>query len=171
MKRLSFRIVLVLTLVLSSAQIAPASNAIPGLPPFGSFSGGPFDIVDNANLNVHFGFPVLAKSGRGLPLNYQRRYDSWVYELNLSTAWTPRQNFGWASITESLLGMVVNWPAQQSCTFNGNTYYYHVYSHWHFAQPANPGHDVMFDSLVLSDASTTTPCTGSFPPYSGTATA
>ena len=148
MNRISTTIVLALTLALLTAQMAPASNAIPGLPPFGSFSGGPFDIVDNANLNVHFAFPVLGKSGRGLPLNYQRRYDSWTYELNLGSAWTPRQTFGWAIITESLLGMVANWPAQGSCTIGQTVYYYTIYSHWHYAQPANPGHDVMFDNLV-----------------------
>jgi hypothetical protein len=32
-----------------------------GLVPFGSFSGGPFDIVNNGNLNVHFEIPIVNK--------------------------------------------------------------------------------------------------------------
>src|SRR5438132_1359709 len=88
MNRISMTIVLVLTLVFLTAQIVPALNAIPGLPPFGSFSGGPFDVVNNANLNVHFEIPLLSKAGRGLPFNYPDRYDSTIWTI-AGNAWTP----------------------------------------------------------------------------------
>ncbi len=51
-----------------------------GLPPFGSFGGGPFDIVNSANLNVHFVVPVFGRPGRGLPLSYNLSYDSLIWE-------------------------------------------------------------------------------------------
>ena len=57
----------------SFAQVAT------GLPPYGSFSGGPFDTVNNANLDVHFAIPVVQKAGRGLPFNYLLSYDSSVW--------------------------------------------------------------------------------------------
>ena len=46
------------SLATARAQVAT------GTPAFGSFGGG-LGIVDNANLNVHLGVPVLAKGGRG----------------------------------------------------------------------------------------------------------
>ena len=47
-----------LTAPLGRAQVAT------GPVPFGSFSGGSFDAVNNANLNVHFAIPVISKAGR-----------------------------------------------------------------------------------------------------------
>jgi hypothetical protein len=35
-----------------------------GTPKYESFGGGPFDIVNLGNLNVHFSIPVLHKPGR-----------------------------------------------------------------------------------------------------------
>ena len=49
---------------------AATSQPVTGLPPFGSFSGGPFDTVNNANLNVHFEVPVFSRAGRGLSFSY-----------------------------------------------------------------------------------------------------
>ena len=41
---------------------ASAIEAQTGTPPFGSFSGGPFDTVNNANLNVHFAIPIFSRT-------------------------------------------------------------------------------------------------------------
>ena len=49
-----------------------------GFPPYGSFSPGTFDTVNNANLNVHFSIPVISKAGRGLPFSYALTYDRLV---------------------------------------------------------------------------------------------
>lgn len=38
-----------------------------GLPPFGSFGGGPFDTVNLADLDVHLQIPIVNKPGSGLP--------------------------------------------------------------------------------------------------------
>ena len=58
-------------------SILPASAQLGGgFPPFGSFSGGPFDTIDNANLNIHFEIPIVSKAGRGLPFKFAMNYDS-----------------------------------------------------------------------------------------------
>src|SRR5216684_1054598 len=71
-----------------------------GMPPFGSFGGGPFDTVDLGNLNVHFAIPILHKAGRGLPFNYDLSYDSSVWTpvgSSGSQSWQPAANWGWQS--------------------------------------------------------------------------
>ena len=52
-----------------------SGQTVTGLPPFGSFSGGT-DKVNNANLNVHFEFPILSRSGRRLSFSYNLSYDT-----------------------------------------------------------------------------------------------
>jgi RHS repeat-associated protein len=64
-------------LVLFAALPASAQVAT-GTPPFGSFGGGP-DIVNLANLNVHWTTPVLHKPGRGTNFTYDLSYDSSVW--------------------------------------------------------------------------------------------
>jgi len=59
-------------LLLAVATVLPAplfGHAATGLQPFGSFSSGPFDIVNNGDLNVHFEIPIVSKAGRGLPFS------------------------------------------------------------------------------------------------------
>src|SRR2546428_13554139 len=78
-----------------------------GLPPFGSFSGGP-DVVNNANLNVHVSIPARVKTGRGMPFSYALSYDSSVWypvTSGSSKAWTLAGN-GWLGITEATTGYV-----------------------------------------------------------------
>ena len=58
---------LLLSLLISGVAYAQVQT---GTPPFGSFSGGPFDTVNNANLDVHFAIPIVNKAGRGLPFYY-----------------------------------------------------------------------------------------------------
>ena len=68
------RLLQVLSVLLGLSMAVPGlaqNTAVAvGLPPFGTFSGGPFDFVNNANLNVHFEIPVVNKAGRGLPFVY-----------------------------------------------------------------------------------------------------
>lgn len=63
-----------------------------GTPPFGSYSGGP-DVVNLANLNVHWTYPILHKEGRGTNFNYDLRYDTSVWtpvagHWTLASGWT-----------------------------------------------------------------------------------
>ncbi len=169
MKSAFVRIVVSLALTLLLAHAALSWQVSYGLQPFGSFSGGPFDIVNNQDLNVHFAIPVLSKAGRGLPFNYSDGYDSTIWSIQ-NSAWTPANQWGWpvGGFAPSF-GYVYYDVTQGSCTSGGQTYYYNIYSYWNFAQPSSPGYITPF-SFTLSDASVGTPCTGA-PPYSATATA
>ncbi len=169
MKSAFVRIAVSLALTLLLAHAALSWQVSYGLQPFGSFSGGPFDIVNNQDLNVHFAIPVLNKAGRGLPFNYSDGYDSTIWSIQ-NSAWTPANQWGWpvGGFAPSF-GYVYYDVTQGSCISGGQTYYYNIYSYWNFAQPSNPGYITPF-SFTLSDASVGTPCTGA-PPYSATATA
>lgn len=170
MKSTSIRILISLALVLLLAHTAWTWQFIPGLLPFGSFSGGPFDIVNNANLNVHFEIPILNKAGRGLPFNYPDRYESTIWQNNGGSAWSPVTNWGWPNGPfEPSMGFVYFSTTQGSCNVGGTNYFYNIYSFWNYKQPSSPGYITPF-SFTLSDASVGTPCTGT-PPYSTTATA
>jgi hypothetical protein len=67
---------LCLTPILLGFSAHSSAQVTTGLPPFGTFSGGPFDTVNNANLNVHFEIPVVNKAGRGLPSHSYAPYMS-----------------------------------------------------------------------------------------------
>ena len=74
--------VLSLSILLASLAAAGAAQtqAITGTPPFGSFDGGPFDVIDLANLNVHFRIPVFSRPGRGMPFVFGLNYDSTIWQ-------------------------------------------------------------------------------------------
>ena len=85
-----------------------AQQPVTGIPPLSSVSGGPFDTVDLANLNVHFSIPVFSRPGKGMPFSYNLSYDSliWVPVASGSlTTWTPVSNWGWRSMTKLPSGM------------------------------------------------------------------
>jgi len=58
-----------------------------GVPPFGSFTSGGFDTVNNQNLNVFFAIPIASSAGRGLPLNLNLSYNSLIWQK--SASWVP----------------------------------------------------------------------------------
>src|SRR6266567_733395 len=65
--------------LIASLLPLPASAQVQtGTPPFGSFSGGP-DVINNANVNTHWTFPILHKPGRGTDFSYDVTYDSSVW--------------------------------------------------------------------------------------------
>src|SRR5690242_20790703 len=99
---------LLLGLSASSARLASAqSPPTTGTPPFGSFGGGP-EVINLANLNVHWDVPVLAKPGRGgFNFTYDLSYDSSVWAGGVSSGsslWYPVGNWGWRGITEAFMG-------------------------------------------------------------------
>jgi hypothetical protein len=107
MKIYGWQVALVVTLAtgIASAQVAT------GTPPFGSYSGGNFDTVNQGNLNVHFSIPVLHKAGRGTPLTYDLSYDSSVWTPGVSNGvaqWQPlNTTWGWSPISDALTGSVI----------------------------------------------------------------
>ena len=169
MKRISTRIAISIVLTLLLAHAAFTWVPTPGLIPFGSFSGGPFDIVNNQSLNVHFEIPVLSKAGRGLTFNYPIRYDTTIWRVNNST-WTPATAWGWPNgAFEPTLGYVWFSSVASTCTSGGTNYNYTTYEFWNYTHPSDAGYNTPF-SFTISDASTKTPCTGQ-PPYTATETA
>ena len=105
-------LLLPLVVCVATAQVAT------GVPPFASFGGGPFDVVNLGNLNVHFAIPVLNKTGRGTNFYYFLSYDSSVwYPVTSSgvTSWTFLSNWGWTANSPAIGGsiatkLVPNWP-------------------------------------------------------------
>lgn len=104
-----------ITSVLVSAQVTT------GTPPFASFGGGPFDVVDLANLNVHFSVPIYARAGRGLPFAYALQYDSSIWQPVTSgstTSWQPvgaaSTTWGWRDQSDATTGYVTFGAAYSS---------------------------------------------------------
>ena len=128
-----------LTAPLGRAQVAT------GPVPFGSFSGGSFDAVNNANLNVHFAIPVISKAGRGLPFDYSLSYDTSVWYPSAG-AWTTVANWGWRGVTEAETGYVSYRTFQLRCRVcDPNTgicgySYYPSYDTWTYHDSLGAGH-------------------------------
>jgi RHS repeat-associated protein len=75
-----------------------AAQVPTGTPSFGTFGGGPFDVVNLGNLNAHFTIPVIRKLGRGSSYTYSLSYDTSVWYpvgTSGSQTWTPVSQYGW----------------------------------------------------------------------------
>src|SRR5438270_13360656 len=97
MRRTDICLIFAMLALFTMGALAQTQPAI-GTPAFGSFGGGPFDVVNLGNLNVHFAIPVLHKAGRGMPFNYDLSYDSSVwYPVGSSgnQSWQPLAKWGW----------------------------------------------------------------------------
>src|SRR5579864_2116502 len=100
MRRLGRFLLHLLFFVVATVSLSVAQGMVAtGTPAFSSAGGGPFDSVNLGNLNVHFSVPVLHKSGRGVPFDYDLEYDSsiWVPTGTTSKSWKPIFNWGWQS--------------------------------------------------------------------------
>lgn len=121
-------------LCVSSAQVPT------GTPPFGSFGGGPFDVVNLGNLNAHFDINVRTKAGRVTPFAYDITYDTSIWypaSVNGVQTWQPVTGYGW-SFPLASTGTVTNqiiYTGQQPCNpptnmtmINFTVYAYYVYT-------------------------------------------
>jgi RHS repeat-associated protein len=142
--KLSCKVIAILLILLNQAAIAQVvSQVSTGMPPYGSFGGGPFDVVNLGNLNVHFSIPVLHKAGRGTPFTYDLSYDSSIWTPVTSsgvTQWQPATNWGWRGITEAQTGYL----SYQTSTSKDNfgcvtTYYSYTYHDAYGALHSFPG--------------------------------
>jgi hypothetical protein len=148
--------------ILLATSVAYA-QVITGLPPFGSFSGGP-DVVDNGTNNVHWSFPVLSKPGRGISFHYLLTYDSSVWSpRNASgqSVWTPVPNWGWATVTNGATGYVTYNVANDRCPYgnypNFNWYYWNVYGGFTYVDPGGTSHPFS-STLAVSTWTSGAPC-------------
>jgi hypothetical protein len=106
MTRANRHLLLLIALMLT-AGIASAQSTT-GLPPFGSFGGGP-DSINLANLNTHWAIPVVHKPGRGTNFSYDLSYDSSIWfpvGVTGSQSWQPSSNWGWAGQTQVATGYI-----------------------------------------------------------------
>ena len=126
---------IILLVLVSGAAIA---QPVTGLPPFGSFSGGPFDTIDNANLNVYFQIPIISKAGRGLPFTYTLVYNNSIWApvtTGGTTAWTPStvSSWGWGNVNETpqnVSGYLTYNVTQYGCPYP--VYPVQVWHYWNF---------------------------------------
>ena len=89
------------------ASISGSAQVSTGTPAFGSFGGGPFDTVNQGNLNVHFTVPILHKAGRGVPFTYDLSYDSSIWRqgtVNGTVQWVPVGTWGWTGQSLAQVG-------------------------------------------------------------------
>lgn len=94
---LSIRSLVLACLLLPMIAAPSFAQVRTGTPPFGSFAGGP-DVINLANNNVHWDFPIFTKAGRGTGFAYEVAYDSsvWTPVTSGSTvSWQPVTNWGW----------------------------------------------------------------------------
>jgi RHS repeat-associated protein len=140
--------IFVLMIVFGLGVSVASAQVTTGTPPFGSFSGGP-DVVNNANLNAHWTFPIIHKPGRGTDFNYALGYDTSVwYPVGASghQNWQPLASLGWPAAANGLTGMVANSftysQTVYNCGYGGNqeiitTY---TYSNWIYTDPYGAPH-------------------------------
>lgn len=161
--KLSSRCIVVFLSLLSSYAIGQVAT---GTPPFGSFGGGPFDVVNLGNLNVHFAIPVLHKAGRGTPFTYDLSYDSSVWTpvtSNGVTQWQPAANWGWRGITEAATGYLT----ETTTTNNSNGCITVTYSNYVYHDSFGAPHP--FAGVAQFRSSATHTCTTQSIPLTATA--
>ncbi len=145
---------LVMALLVSAGASAQVAT---GTPPFGSFSGGPFDTVNQANLNVHFGIPILSKAGRGLPFHYVMDYESSFWVVS-GSKWQPTNagNWGWRAQSEALTGTVPVYATLGYCFFtdpNSGQRYKNPYPTKTYTGYSDPGGTFHPARIVTTDGS------------------
>ncbi len=86
-----------------------AQQPVTGVPPLATVSGGPFDEVNLANLDVHFTIPIFSRPGKGMPFYFNLAYDGLVWsptDSNGNPNWTPVSNWGWSDQTNAVTGAI-----------------------------------------------------------------
>lgn len=130
-----------------------------GLPPMGSFAGGPVDTINLANLNVHFGVPIVQKAGRGIPFTYTLSYDSSVWtqvSVNGNPVWQPVSNWGWRGVTEAAIGYISKAQLQIKCFDDpAGPYYAPRYSNYAYHDAAGTVHYFTLSIPLCNTASGT----------------
>lgn len=155
-------IYLIYILCLTTVPATAQTQVSTGLPPFGSFGGGP-DTVNLGNLNVHFAIPVLHKAGRGMPFNYDFGYDSSVWypvAASGTLSWQPVLNWGWRAQTEMLAGYVTYSEVVVTCLLSGHPISNTILTYWAYHDPRGVVHPFVDLELNTSRISTCGPSSG-----------
>lgn len=160
MKHLARSFVLI---ILFGLGVSVASAQVTtGTPPFGSFSGGP-DVVNNANLNAHWTFPIIHKPGRGTDFDYALSYDTSVWfptGVSGSQNWNPAANWNWDTGAQGLTGyatyQLTNYTSRviANCGQGGSQEIEQVwtYSNFAYVDPYNATHSFNGSATVTIDS-------------------
>jgi hypothetical protein len=132
---MSRALTLLLAFGLLATQVSFGQGPATGTPPFGSFGGGPFDIVNLANLNVHFAVPIVHKAERGMPFTYDLSYDSSIWYPSGGT-WAHVANWGWRGVTEAAAGYITYAGTPRICSGG----HYQWFNNWAYHDSAGTVH-------------------------------
>ena len=130
LKLSQFFAVLILSVAFIVLSAENADGQATGTPPFGSFAGGP-DVINLADINVHWDFPVFARAGRGIPFNYTLSFDNSVWRVvtdgSGNQSWQPPLNgvFGWTRQTDAVTGYVTYTASVVGCGTIYSNWVYH----------------------------------------------
>ncbi|HEV2424665.1 MAG TPA: hypothetical protein VGZ29_07555 [Terriglobia bacterium] len=128
-----------------------------GLPPFGSFGGGPFDTVNLANLNVHLQIPIINKPGRGLPFYYSLAYDSAIWYpagSQGSQTWTYiNPTWGWSRLSDGSTGYIgySATTTNGTCSVDHQFYSYTTYVYGPYTDAAGTNHGMFAQTVYSTD--------------------
>ncbi|MGO9086770.1 MAG: hypothetical protein ACLQBK_16210, partial [Candidatus Sulfotelmatobacter sp.] len=118
-----------------------------GTPRFGSFGGGPFDVVNLGNLNAHFDIKVRTKAGRVTPFTYDITYDTSIWyptPVNGVQTWQPVASYGWyvpLAGTGSITNQIIHQDQEPCNPPNDMTMITHiVYAFYVFTDPRGQTH-------------------------------
>jgi len=136
---------------LLSPSLLQAQNTGPGLPPFGSFTQGGFDTVNNQDLNVFFSIPLASSAGRGMPSSVSLSYNSLAYHI-YQNAWFPVADASgypsWGWVKDLPRGYVTR-TAQTTATKCGTKWGTQTtYSNYAFVDPLGTIHPVPSINIV-----------------------
>ena len=118
-----------------------AQQPITGTPPLASLSGGPFDVINLANLDVHFSIPVFSRPGKGIPFSYNLAYDSLMWSpagYSGNQVWTPASGWGWTAQTSASTGSFSSHGLSFGCYSDAGTRVGTVW-HWYSFVYYDPG--------------------------------
>src|SRR5579859_1361251 len=136
------RFAVLICLMAFFSGIGAQAQVATGTPPFGSFAGGP-DVINLADINVHWGFPIIDKAGRGLGFHYSLAFDNsiWnVVSVNGQNTWQPvNSTFGWTRQTEAMSGYMTYDAPSNPCGA--------IYNNWVYHDPAGTLHS--FGTLAV----------------------
>ena len=143
-----------------------------GLPPYGSFSGGP-DVVNNSNLDAHLSFPVLQKAGVGIPFSYILSYDTSVWSPDNPNGglmwtwlggWSTQATTGWTTF-DAIQALCPG--VRPTCYTFGNCTFVNEYNRWKYFDRMNTEHDLQSSVTVYDYSACSQQGSG---PYTATAT-
>ncbi|HTY85592.1 MAG TPA: RHS repeat-associated core domain-containing protein [Silvibacterium sp.] len=123
---------LAFVILILSLWVAATGQVSTGAPPFASLGGGPFDVVNLGNLNVHFSIPIFSRAGRGASLRYSLSYDSLVWvpaTVNGVQQWQPAFNWGWTAQSVVPTGYLTYLLYNQKCD-DGSGHQSTEYRNW-----------------------------------------